>query len=371
VKKFRIVFWLNTLSPHQLPYILELKKDKRVTEIVINVGEEISHERIRMGWTNDFDVSDNYFINPDESHIKSCYEKDEVNSIHFFSGIRGFEFVYKCFKTSLKYNVKRGLITEAPYTYAFNRGNGKPLILHKLRFLLQDRKYIPAIDYIFAIGNSAFKYYKSLSDQWNVIPFIYCTKTPDNVRYVLNENKPASFIFIGSMSDRKNPIAVLKAQKYLQNTKEFRTNFLGAGSELEKCREYAARNYITHTEFLGSKKMNEIQEYLNDSDVLILPSKYDGWGAVVNEALSSGLFVICSDQCGAKDLIKHKINGIVYKEDSLEALLDAMKWSIDDISAIRSERKNRIKSAEDTISGKVIAKYFLDSIEKAGIPPWK
>lgn len=48
--------------------------------------------------------------------------------------------------------------------------------------------------------------------------------------------------------------------------------------------------------------MEEIPSILSNQDILILPSIYDGWGAVVNEALQSGLYVISSNQCGAKDL---------------------------------------------------------------------
>lgn len=36
-----------------------------------------------------------------------------------------------------------------------------------------------------------------------------------------------------------------------------------------------------------------------NADYLILPSLYDGWGAVVNEGLQSGCKVLVSKDCGA------------------------------------------------------------------------
>ena len=48
----------------------------------------------------------------------------------------------------------------------------------------------------------------------------------------------------------------------------------------------------------------QVRQELLKSDVLILPSKFDGWGCVVNEALQCGLRVIVSDACGAHSLIQ-------------------------------------------------------------------
>ena len=154
----RIVFWQNCLSPHQLPYIIYLINNKEISEVVIAVGESISKERKEMGW----DISNypnldkiNLYINPNIETITSIFEKEPQNSYHLFSGIRGFAFVYQSFIHSLSFSIKRGIITERPNTFAFGLPNGKPIWLHKLRFFIQDRKYIPYIDSIFAIGEGA------------------------------------------------------------------------------------------------------------------------------------------------------------------------------------------------------------------------
>jgi glycosyltransferase involved in cell wall biosynthesis len=42
----------------------------------------------------------------------------------------------------------------------------------------------------------------------------------------------------------------------------------------------------------------------------VLPSRYDGWGVVVNQALGAGLPIICSDMVGAGfDLVEEEVNG--------------------------------------------------------------
>jgi glycosyltransferase involved in cell wall biosynthesis len=43
------------------------------------------------------------------------------------------------------------------------------------------------------------------------------------------------------------------------------------------------------------------------SDIFVLPSRYDGWGVVVNQALGAGLPIICSDAVGAApDLVSRE-----------------------------------------------------------------
>lgn len=175
---YRLVFWQNCLSPHQLPYIVHLLDDKRVDEVVVVTDEKISEERKKMGWdlTRFCGLEKcKVKISPTESDIHCILSKRENESIHFFSGINAYPFVKKSLNISLKYNIKRGLITERPYTFKFGFSNGKPLWLHRIRFFIKDRKYAKHINYVFAMGDDAVKYFKSVYNGWKVFPFIYCT----------------------------------------------------------------------------------------------------------------------------------------------------------------------------------------------------
>lgn len=58
--------------------------------------------------------------------------------------------------------------------------------------------------------------------------------------------------------------------------------------------------------------MNKVHQMMHRFDVLVLPSRYDGWGAVINEALQRGLYVICSNRCGAKALVVNDKIGKVF-----------------------------------------------------------
>ena len=60
-----IVFWLNSLSPHQLPYITCLLDDKRVNRVICVAADDVTDERKEMGWGIS-DVDENIEIKRDE-----------------------------------------------------------------------------------------------------------------------------------------------------------------------------------------------------------------------------------------------------------------------------------------------------------------
>ncbi len=366
----RIVFWQNLLSIHQLPYIAHLLDDSRVNEVIVVVGEEIDKNRATMGWKVpqiDGLSRCKIIVNPQDYEIKDIFSKNEIESWHLFSGIRGFKFVYNAFKISLNYQIKRGLITERPNTFAFGITNGKPLWLHKIRFLLQDKKYTKYIEKVFAMGDDAVSYFHSVCKKWNVIPFGYCTETT----YIPIESisDRINFCFIGSLSWWKAPQNIIKAG--IQLNKDINISYIGDGNKGKEIKALVENHKQIHVTFYGFQEHNKIPQLLASQDVLILPSIYDGWGAVINEALQIGLFVICSDKCGAKELLKDPKCGKVFHSNNIKELVALMEYCATNIKTIRANRKYRQKWAQSHISGPIIAKYMINCLNNISvIRPW-
>ena len=362
----RIVFWQNCLSPHQLPYICHLKDDSRVDEVVVVAGETMSDDRKKMGWLIDtFDCFStcNIYISPKDAIIESLLVERPNESYHLFSGIRADAFVFKCLCVSMKHKLHRGMITERPNTYNFkwNITNGKPYWMHRLRFMIQDKRYAKKMEHVFAMGVEAVDYFKTLGLGWKVHPFCYCTQAVSGKSDIAPSSSP-NYVFVGSLSPRKNPIGLIRAFSTLKRGK---LKFIGDGVLKSRLlREIDKKNLNEHVEFVGTVSLNLIPHYLYNSDVLVLPSQYDGWGAVVNEALQAGCFVICSDACGASMLLeKDSQLGLVFKTGSDSALADCMVYVDSHLSEIRMSREYRMKWADEHISGRVIAKYLIDCLE--------
>ncbi len=77
--------------------------------------------------------------------------------------------------------------------------------------------------------------------------------------------------------------------------------------------------------FLGAYPSERIAEVYAASDVFVLASRFDGWGAVLNEAASLGLPLIGTDLCGASwHVIDSGVNGYRIRAASVGSLADAM-----------------------------------------------
>lgn len=347
----KLVFFLNSASPHQIPYIKELKKYECVSELILVVPKIDSEERKKIGWNTEEMLLNShiqYLLSPSDQTLTKILDSDET--FCFFSGIRAESNVFRWFKFSLNFKVRRYIITEGPYTYH------KPLFLHYIRFILQDYKYIKYISGIFAIGPQAVKYYKSLSSSWKVFPFQYVTENKRRDFFPKEGN--LKLLFVGNLTKRKNVLFLLRSLKGISN---ITLTIVGTGKEQSKLEE-AAKKYNLNVAFKGSKPMNEVSSIMQQHDVLVLPSLHDGWGAVINEALTLGLFCLVSDKCGAKALIKDCKNGIIFSLNE-ESLVNALNYCKNNINQIRNEISNRIENSKN-ISGNSVAEYFINCIKQ-------
>jgi len=354
-----IIFFQNCLSPHQIPYIKEICYDNRVEKVYLITPRTDYEMRTAMGWDSRQllqGTSIVYYLCPSDEKLKILLQGKNV--VALFTGIRADKDVFRWFKLSLDFNVRRGIITEAP-----NLNFWKPIWLHSIRFLIQDYRYVKRIHYIFAFGELAVQYYRLWSAVWNVFPFSYCTDIeifdmPSDDSFSTRNTK---FLFVGTIDKNKNVGSVLRASKLLKE-KNFSFDVIGDGTEKKNLKRYIRQKRITNIIFLGRMSMEDVHGQMQKYDVLILPSRYDGWGAVVNEALQRGLYVICSDKCGAKDLLEDKRCGTVFQSGSHKELAQAMQQCISNIESVRADRKFRLEWAERCISGKVIARYMVDCL---------
>lgn len=361
----RVVFWQNCLSPHQLPYIVHLIDDSRVDEVVVIAGKTVSDARKKMGWQIEtFEGLDKckVYISPHDAIIESLLSERPNESHHLFSGIRADYFVFKCLCMSMKYNLHRGMISERPNTYNFkwNITNGKPYWMHRLRFLIQDRKYAEKMEHVFAMGMEAVNYFKSLGLGWKVHPFCYCTQVVPKISDMAKSSS-LQYVFVGSLSPWKDPISLVRAFSTIKSGK---LKFVGDGELKERLQQEIKKKKLQESiHLVGSVSINKIPDYLYSSDVLVLPSLYDGWGAVVNEALQAGCYVICSDACGACMLLEKNPNlGRAFKAGDEKELADCLNYANEHLNEIRMNREFRLKWADEYISGRVVAKYLIDCL---------
>ena len=124
--------------------------------------------------------------------------------------------------------------------------------------------------------------------------------------------------------------------------------FAGEGvlrSELSK--EAGLSGVKDKVQFLGFVNQSELPAVYSCADLFILPSDYEPFGVVVNEAMLCGCPVIVSDQVGSGyDLVQHGKNGFIYPCGNVDQLASILKeilpdWSrLQEMGTAATERMN-------------------------------
>jgi len=75
----------------------------------------------------------------------------------------------------------------------------------------------------------------------------------------------------------------------------------------------------------GFVQPSDLNSYLKNTGVFVLPSFFEPWGVVVHEFAAAGFPLICSDKVGATTaFVENNYNGYIYKSDSVFELKQAM-----------------------------------------------
>ena len=89
--------------------------------------------------------------------------------------------------------------------------------------------------------------------------------------------------------------------------------------------------------FLGFLNQSGLPQAYCASDILVLPSEYEPFGLVVNEAMLCSRPVIVSDRVGARhDLVRHGETGFIYRCGDVEALAATLRSALTAPASVRA-----------------------------------
>lgn len=139
-------------------------------------------------------------------------------------------------------------------------------------------------------------------------------------------NFPRRFIYIGRYIRSKAIFDLWNAFIQLQNEypNEWELWCIGTGELYDKRIQHPA---IKHFGFIQPADM---QNYLKQCSVFILPSSFEPWGVVVHEMAAAGFPLICSDKVGAaSQFLSNNSNGFIFHSGDVVQLKECMRKSIE------------------------------------------
>ena len=137
------------------------------------------------------------------------------------------------------------------------------------------------------------------------------------------------FLFVGRFVDKKNLVSLVEGYgRYcaFATGAARRLVLIGSGEDEALARARAEQLGVAGLiDWPGFLRAEEVSRALSGALALVLPSREEQWGLVVNEALAFGLPAIVSHEVGSRDLlVRNLINGYVVDSNSPEAIGRAM-----------------------------------------------
>ncbi|WP_195407810.1 glycosyltransferase family 4 protein [Bacteroides congonensis] len=183
--------------------------------------------------------------------------------------------------------------------------------------------------YGLAGGNYAhkdlFRKFGMKEDRVRLMPMMVDNVHFDNPDFRKKKMVPLRFVYVGRLIECKNIEFMIHAfLKYRAECMESELHIVGRGLlEDELKSRYAVCDGVC---FDGPKYGDELLDVYRKNHVLILPSTYEPWGLVVNEAMSAGMPVLVSNEVGAHyDLVDGNDTGFVFDAYNEQSLVDVMK----------------------------------------------
>lgn len=169
-------------------------------------------------------------------------------------------------------------------------------------------------------------------------------------------NKKIKFLFVAGLAAEKGLDLLLPLIDRI-NSNDIEFHIAGGGKLADKVK--ANKRIVYH----GVLSDMDLARLYRECDVFIYPSHADTFALVALQALSSGLYVMCSDYL--------KGNFDDFENKSLEYLpLDIEKWYsrvneiINDSRIIKHDKKEQYAFVENNYDWKVISKKFYDYMIK-------
>lgn len=169
-------------------------------------------------------------------------------------------------------------------------------------------------------------------------------------------------LYVGRLFERKRPMDAVALHSMLSDRPEVHTVIVGYGPMEPKVRAAAERLPRIHV--LGFQSHEQLIAIYHGADLLFVPSEYETWGLVVNEASVAGTPALITDSCGvAGDLVVPGKTGFIYPMGVLPEAARLVRAALND----RKRLGQIAEAARQKVGGEYRADQFAEVVRNSFI----
>lgn len=352
----------NIVSHHQLPLARELYKLVGEKNFRFAAMQGVDLSRTENGWKSDY--SESWILRPSE-----CMEDREE-----FERFWDEADVVLCGERLIEKMQER--VSQKKLVFYMSERWWKPPIgafrlLHPA-FLIKSLKFraLSKNEYFHFLPTgpfsakdlASFTSMKGRTWSWG-----YFTDMPNFQRHSVQarqDDEPLKVLWVGRMLPWKRVDLLIRAVAGINEAgKRLHLTLIGDGPERAALEKLAARRLnVKDYTIEGFISASQVPQVMAEHDIYVFPSNsYEGWGAVVNEAMSVGCIMIASDKTGAgKSIIDHGRNGLLFKSGDINDLKNCLNHLLNDGGARVKISEQAVRDLSSLWSPECAAHRFLN-----------
>lgn len=349
----------NAMNHHQFPFCDSMSEIPDISFRFV-ATKPIAAERLKTGF-KDLNSSRTYIVRSYEAESEQEKAQQLVDDSDFV------------------------IYGSAPYGMLQNRKkNGKWIFLYSERLFKESRGKDPlniktitacTLRYFFsshknlrllcssAFSSNDYRFFRFKENQtykWGYFPPISKLGFQD----IIQQKEENSIIWVGRFIPLKHAeLAIGLAKKLKQNSIPFQMKLIGDGPMAESLKETVKKSELKeNVHFLGVLNTEQTRREMERSQIMISTSDHnEGWGAVINEGMSSACTMVASHLMGSVPyLIKDGVNGRIFESENLADLYIKVKALLEDRELCYKYAENAYSTISEKWNGIVAAERLAE-----------
>lgn len=209
-------------------------------------------------------------------------------------------------------------------------------------------------DYLVVLTESDLKKF-SLINQ-NTVKIFNLNR--DFISKTTNDLAKKNIIYTGRLDIKTKGLDnLIKAFSRLSNP-DWKLTMVGDGADLQELKKLASESKAEDRILFPGMVKDNIEEYYLNSSLFVLPSRWEGFGLSLIEAMSLGLPVISTNTTGPLEILSNGEHGAIVKVDDIDGLVQVLDRFTNDHNLRKEYQQKSLNRAADFNNSNIIKTWI-------------
>ena len=169
-------------------------------------------------------------------------------------------------------------------------------------------------------------------DKWNRMHIVHCGVNPNLFQLVPHNRPTKRLLYVGRLASVKGLPVLFESIAILEASHpEIELTLVGDGLDRRELERLAFHLRLDkNIKFVGYQSQAEVREYMQQTDIFVLPSFAEGVPVVLMEAMAAGVPVVATRVAGVSELVEDGVNGYLVSPSNVHLLANRIQRLLTD-----------------------------------------